>query len=78
MTGIGSRAQIPFSVADESTRQSSERVMESLHHGRIKEQILTNDAISFSEKEVNYKIGFSRLLKSRNFAYILDVEAKRP
>lgn len=59
-------------VADEDTRKSCRKMMESLHMGTFKRHILTNSAVSFSEKETDYVLGFSRLLKSKNYKYVLE------
>lgn len=58
----------------EATIESSERVMADLKSGSYQEHILTNAAVPFVEKEARYLLGYSRILKSRNYQYILDCE----
>lgn len=59
-------------VADVETRESCQKVMERLHMGTFMRHSLTNSAISFSEKEVDYIVSFSSLLKSKNYKYVLE------
>ena len=64
--------QLILDVADEEARESCRKMMESLQMGTFMRHILTNSAISFSEKEIDYVLSFSNLLKSKNYKYVME------
>jgi len=64
--------RLVLDVADEKTHESCRKMIESLHIGTFMRHILTNSAISFSEKEIDYILSFSNLLKSKNYKYVLE------
>ena len=58
--------------ADTQARESGSRMMRELCKGSFKRHNLTNNAVSFTYKEPSYLSGFSCLLKSLNYSYVLE------
>jgi len=61
-----------LAISDDAAIQSSIRMMQSARDGYIKKHNITNNALSFSEKENRYLNGFSRMLKTKNYSYVLE------
>lgn len=60
--------------AEHTAHESFARMLESLQRGTIKRHVLTGNSISFALKQEEYLAGYARLLKSRNYNYILMCE----
>ena len=61
-----------LAVSDNATIQSSLRMLQSAKSGHIKKHNIMDRALPFSEKENSYLLGFSRMLKTRNYKYVLE------
>ena len=61
-----------LSAADDLTIKSSSRMMNSIKNGSMKKHNITDNAIPFSEKENHHLHGFSRMLKTKNYGYVLE------
>lgn len=60
--------------AKHTAHESAARMLESLQRGAIKRHVLTGNSIPFALKQEEYLAGYARLLKSRNYNYILMCE----
>lgn len=60
--------------AEHTAHESSARMLESLQRGAIKRHVLTGNSIPFAWKQEKYLAGYARLLKSKNYNYILMCE----
>lgn len=60
-----------LSAVELAAHESFERMLESIKRGAFKKHTLTSSAIPFAWKQGEYLAGYNRLLKSRNFNYIV-------
>lgn len=61
-----------------STKESGARMAKSARSGKMRQHVLfTGVRPSFSQRQDSYKIGFSTLLRTKNYFYIKELEGRQ-
>ncbi len=70
-TSLSKKDQVLWDV-DSMVNNSKMKMRKKLKDGFFKEHIITNSAVSFSDKENSYLEGYLCFIKTKNYKYVLE------